>query len=76
MADVLIRGIEPEVIERLMARAHAKGLSLEAELRLILREAANQDKASTATELGRIRALFAGRAFSDSAELLRADRNR
>ena len=76
MADVLIRGIEPEVIKRLTSRAKANGRSLDAELRLIIREAANQDKASTEPELGQVHAMFAGRAFSDSAGLLREDRAR
>lgn len=76
MPHVLVRDIEPRVLEKLKARARQSGRSLEAELRLILHQAAGEPAAGLLTELDRVRALFAGRNFSDSAELLREDRDR
>ncbi len=77
MAQVLVREVEPEVIERLKERARKNGRSLEAELRLIFREAVQEKTpTSAAEELERVRALFSGRSLSDSTELLRNDRQR
>ena len=75
MAQVLIRNVEPSVLERLRTRAQQSGRSLEAELRQILSEAAfDHDKAYR--KVAQVRALFAGQNFSDSVELLREDRER
>jgi plasmid stability protein len=76
MSQVLVRDIEPMVLEKLKTRARQNGRSLEAELRLILQQAAGEPAASLLPEVERIRALFGGRTFSDSAELLREDRDR
>lgn len=76
MPQVLVRDIEPAVVERLKERAQKNGRSLEAELRAILRRASGVDMAAALAELKRIQADFAGRTFSDSTELLRADRER
>lgn len=76
MPQVLIREIEPAVFERLKERARKNGRSFEAELRLILKDAAEERAATVTPELERVREMFKGRTFSDSAELLREDRNR
>jgi antitoxin FitA len=75
MPQVLVRDIDPDVFDRLKERANQNGRSLEAELRLILKEAAGKPATVTA-ELEQVRELFKGRAASDSAELLRKDRER
>ena len=81
MAQVLIRGLRPEVVEKLKARARRNGRSMEAELRVVLQEAADErwtykDWATAQAALKKVRALFAGRTFSDSTELIREDRER
>ena len=76
MSQVLVREVEPAVIEKLKARAKQNGRSLEAELRVILRQAAGVDMEAALLELKRVQADFAGRSFSDSTELLREDRQR
>jgi antitoxin FitA len=76
MPQVLVRNLSPAVLEKLKARARQNGRSLEAELRLILQRAAGEPAADLLTGVERVRALFAGRTFSDSAELLREDRDR
>jgi plasmid stability protein len=76
MSQVLIREVEPSVIERLRNRARRNGRSLEAELRTILRRAAGLEMKEALDELKRIQAGFEGRVFSDSAELIRQDRDR
>jgi antitoxin FitA len=76
VAQVLIRDVEPEVIEKLKVRARQNNRSLEAELRLLLQQAAGRSGPEVLAEVERVRAMFAGRVFSDSAELLREDRER
>jgi plasmid stability protein len=76
MAQVLVRGLADDVVERLKARAKRNGRSLEAELRLVLEESAQEDPGSFWEEADRIRASLADRTFSDSTELIREDRER
>jgi plasmid stability protein len=76
MSQVLVRGLEPEVVEKLRTRAQQNGRSLEAELRIILQRAAGGPISEPLAEVERVRAMFAGRRFSDSAELVREDRER
>ncbi|NMC81796.1 MAG: hypothetical protein GYA63_02955 [Armatimonadetes bacterium] len=75
MAQVLIRNLKPDVLERLKARAARHNRSLEAELRHIVTEAGSPP-AKITEETRRLQALFAGRAFTDSAVDQRDDRKR
>jgi len=75
MAQVLIRNLEPDVMERLKARAAHNNRSLEAELRHIVTEA-GAPPAVTTESTRRVQAMFAGRAFTDSADDQRDDRER
>ena len=75
--QVLVRDIEPDVVNRLKERARQNGRSFEAELRVILKEAASEEKnTDMLAESRKIRALLKGHDFSDSTELIREDRNR
>ena len=57
VAQVLIRNIDEQVIERLKARAAAERKSLEQKLRDILAEAAKPSRTERLEEMRRIRAL-------------------
>ena len=76
MAQVLVRDISPELVEKLRVRARRNQRSLEAELRVILHEALQTPLPTVQDDIERVRALFAGRSFTDSAILLREDRDR
>ena len=76
MAQVLVRGLPADVVEKLRLRARKNERSLEAEVRTILHEAVRQSSVPAIEEAQRVRALFAGRSFSDSAPLVREDRSR
>ncbi|MGD9894378.1 MAG: Arc family DNA-binding protein [Dehalococcoidia bacterium] len=77
MAQILVRNLEPEVVERLKQRAQSHGRSLQAEVAAILREESQKKSMEEArAEAERIRRGFGGRRFSDSAELIREDRER
>lgn len=76
MTQVLIRDLEPEVIEKLKNRAKRHSRSLQKELKVILQEAAKLDMLSARQLAERIRKKLSGRQFTDSAELIREDRNR
>ncbi len=74
---MLVRDLDPKVVERLKARARAHGRSLQKEVKSILEEAAatlSMGEAAEAAELWQRR--LAGREHSDSAELVREDRER
>jgi plasmid stability protein len=76
MAQILVRGLEDDVVARLKDRATSHGRSLESEARKILESATG----FTAEEARRIakdwQRRLTGREMSDSGELLRKDRRR
>jgi plasmid stability protein len=76
MAQVLIRDLDPVLVDRLKERARARGRSLEAELRGILEAAAPVDPRESRALAARIRRRLAGRAHTDSATLAAEDRRR
>jgi len=76
VAQVLIRGLDPEVVEKLKARAKRNGRSFEAELRLGLQQLAEDDLASALDRADEIRAMLQGQVLPDSTPLIREDRER
>lgn len=76
MAQVLIRDVDPSIVERLKHRAQRNRRSLEAELRVIVEKAAQEPNVDLTAEVNQVRALFAGRSFADSAGLIHEDRDR
>jgi len=75
MSQMVVRNLSPQVVERLKARARRHSRSLEAEVRVILESAAQYDMAEFAAIAARWRERLAGRAQTDSAELIREDRD-
>ncbi len=75
MAQVLVRGLEQEVVDRLKARAKASGSSLEEFARKTLREAASFDTEALLADLDRVRALSRPGDF-DSTAYIREMRER
>lgn len=75
MPQVLIREVDQAVVDRLKDRAKRNGRSLEAELRLVLADAAKLTPSEFLEEVGEIQKRFAGRVFPDSADLIREDRD-
>lgn len=77
MAQVLIRELPDDVVERLKARARAHGTSLEGELREILRQASLHPVTDIRLVADEVTAATATRApATDSVTLLREDRSR
>ncbi len=79
MAQLLVRGLEPETVERLKQRAKRHRRSLQGEAKLILEDAAQKvsmEEARAIAEKWRKRLAATGKKFSDSAELIREDRER
>jgi plasmid stability protein len=76
MGQLLVRNVDDDLIRRLKQRAAAKGLSAEAEHRIILEQALRPGSESFTQRAARWRRLTAGREATDSAELIRADRDR
>jgi plasmid stability protein len=77
MPDILVRDVDDSVLARLNERASGNGRSLEAELKLILEQAARTiDIATARARAEEISRSLAGRTHTDGAELLREDRSR
>lgn len=79
MAQVLVRNLKDTVVARLKKRAAQRGRSLQAEVKQILEAAAaeaDQTDVWKRIEQFRERMRRSGRTFSDSAELIREDRDR
>ncbi len=76
MAQVLVRDLDPAVVEAIRESARRKGRSLEAELRLILESAARHRSTDFWRVAERLRKRTASRQRTDSAELIRSDRDR
>ncbi|MBW1943478.1 MAG: hypothetical protein JRJ51_11685 [Deltaproteobacteria bacterium] len=74
MAQILIRNIEENVVDRLKKRAALHGRSLQAEVKIILEQTDHLDMASALKVADRIRKKLKGRPVTDSVELLREDR--
>lgn len=77
MAQLLVRDIKPETINRLKDRAKQHKRSLQGEAKLILEEASQKiTMEEFKVRAKKIRESFGGRKFTDSAKLVREDRER
>jgi plasmid stability protein len=76
MVQVLVRELDKQTIERLKQRARNHGRTLQAELKSILEGAVTVNASDVCAAAARFRERFAGREFSDSADLIREDRDR
>ncbi len=78
MANLTIRNLDDHVVERLKTKAKDNGRSLEAELRELLKQAAKRKSPEELLAIAdRIAAMTPeGVKQTDSAELLREDRDR
>ena len=77
MPNVLVRDLEVAVLDRLKVRAKGQKRSLQAEMKIILSEAANKREPLSELQLARkIKASLTNKNQTDSVELLREDRNR
>jgi plasmid stability protein len=78
MGQLVISDIDTSVIARIGERAARHGRSLEGEVKSILIEAigGNGSNAWSAADQIRLRLAGSGRSFSDSADLIREDRQR
>ncbi len=76
MAQVLVRNLDEQVVTALRRKAELHGRSLEQELRLALTAAARLTREERVALARRVRGLTpAGVTQSDSAELIRQDRD-
>ena len=75
MPQLLVRDISPGAVERLKKSARAHGRSAEAEHRALIEREYGDDHAEFWAEAARLRAETKGRITTDSAELIREDRD-
>jgi|1186.fasta_scaffold1007311_2 plasmid stability protein len=76
MAQILVRDLSPDIVTRLKNRAERNGRSLQGEVKAILESAAKLSMSEAREVAAQIRQSFQGRMTSDSADLLREDRER
>jgi plasmid stability protein len=76
MAQVLVRDLDPEVVEAIRESARRHNRSLEAELRVILESEAARVSTDFWRVAERLRRRVTDRQRTDSADLIRADRDR
>ena len=77
MAQVLVRQLDDKIVDRLKKRAKEHGRSLQSEVKTILEDAVpDYEGAWKRIEGLRKRLAKSGRKFSDSAALIREDRDR
>jgi antitoxin FitA len=75
MAQLLVRKVDDDLVRRLKERAAMAGRSVEAEHRLLLEEALRPRKGRFIERARRHLEATRGRPYTDSAELIRADRD-
>jgi len=76
MPQLLIRNLETETIERLKKQAKRHNRSLQGEVKSILEQSAKMTMEEARERAMKIRESFGKKRFSDSAELIREDRER
>ncbi len=77
MATVTIRNLDGEIVERLKYKAKQNGRSLEAEVRELLKQAADRKTTEELLAIAdHIAAMTPDVPQTDSAELIREDRDR
>lgn len=76
MEDIVLHDLDPGLVERLRQEAERHGRSIEAEAKLLLATSVGLSRAEALRLADQFRSQFAGRVFSDSADLVREDRER
>ncbi|MBX3281636.1 MAG: hypothetical protein KF756_04075 [Acidobacteria bacterium] len=78
MPDILVRKVDAKILVKLKARARQNQRSLQGELTEVFRSIANETTLSDKATAERIKESLrrTGRSFSDSADILREDRDR
>jgi plasmid stability protein len=76
MPDILVRDLDSRTIERLKLSAKQHGRSLQREVKAILEETAPMTMAEARDVSEKWHKRLKGRKFSDSAKLIREDRDR
>ncbi|HEX7186166.1 MAG TPA: Arc family DNA-binding protein [Thermoanaerobaculia bacterium] len=74
MAQIVVRDLDPKVIEQLRARARSHGRSLEDEIKAILKTAAPLSMREARAIAEQWQRRLAGQITGDSSDLLREDR--
>ena len=77
MAQILIRGLDDEVVAILKARAKSNHRSLQGEVKALIEDRVRPGRADLVRdELRKLRASLGKKRLSNSAALIRADRER
>lgn len=75
MGQIVIRDLDDNLLNRLKRRAELNHRTLDEEVHVILLEAAAADRREKLAQIDRIRAMTPNRLGTDSAALIREDRD-
>lgn len=76
MSEIVLHDVDPKLVDRLAERAASTGRTVEEEAKLLLENSVGLSRSRAAEAARLIRARSGGRKLSDSAELIREDRDR
>ncbi len=76
MAEVLVRDLDSDIVERLKSRAKRHGRSLQGEAKAILEAAATYSTEEALRVTRQWRQRLTGQIHGDSSDLIREDRDR
>jgi len=78
MGQLVIRGVRDDALETMRELAELNKRSLEAQIRTLIEDTADQRKRQLAAieDIKRMRKQFEGRTFADSTAMIREDRDR
>jgi plasmid stability protein len=76
MPNLLVRDLDPDLLERLKAQAKRNRRSVQAEVKELLKNHVALSMEEAIKRIEKFRQSLGGRKFSDSAELIREDRER
>ena len=76
MPHILVRDLDSDIVERLKSRAKQHGRSLQGEVKAILEETVPMTMSEFRAVSEKWQKRLKGHKFSDSAKLIREDRNR
>ncbi len=76
MNEIVLHNLDPVLIERLRQEAERHGRTIEGEAKAILASSVGVSRSLALRLADEFRSQFTGRVFSDSAELIREDRER
>ncbi len=76
MPDILVRGLDTDIVDRLKTKARQHGRSLQKEVKTVLEQAAGSGRTDIGKMIRQWQKKMSGRKSASSVEMIREDRER